>query len=176
MAEGVDIALHYGPYGRPGFISEELIGQTAVVVGAPSYVARLPPLMRPQDISQAVLLQHMKRTDGWAFWAADLGVDLAGNGSGLQFEHYYMIIQAAVAGLGLALVPRVIVEEELGAGTLVSLFGRSFASGSGYHVVFPEGARNDAKVQHFHDWLHLEAGTGQGEGGRGGGIEGGVLW
>ncbi|MFZ6761824.1 LysR substrate-binding domain-containing protein [Pseudoroseomonas sp. WGS1072] len=72
-----------------------------------------------------------------------------------------MIIQAPVAGLGLALVPRAIVKEELDAGTLVSLFGRSFASGSGYHVVFPGGAQNDAKVQHFHDWLHLEPARGK---------------
>ncbi len=49
-----------------------------------------------------------------------------------------MIAGAASAGLGAALVPRFLVEDELATGRLVVLFDRPLRSGTAYWYVFPE--------------------------------------
>lgn len=68
-----------------------------------------------------------------------------------------MISQAAASGLGVALVPKFFIEEELAAGTLVRLFDISLKLSSAYHFVYPENRTLRPVVNSFKAWLQEEA-------------------
>lgn len=75
------------------------------------------------DLARARLLVSRTRPAAWAQWleaAEQVGPDLAVADT---FEHFYLLIQAAKCGLGVANVPRMLVHDDLEAGTLVAPFG-----------------------------------------------------
>lgn len=157
-AEGVDAAIHYGNSDWPNVGSVRLTGEQVVVVGSRAYLRQLSPLRSPKDIRKAVLLQHMRRPNAWRDWMTGLGVEGANPLAGPRFEHYFMLIQAAVVGLGLALIPRIIIAEELQAGRLVAPFKTDFASHESYCLVYPNDKADDPKLRRFREWLVEEAG------------------
>lgn len=156
-AEGVDAAIHYSDNDWPDVASVRLMGAVATVVASPAYLRRLPRMRAPRDVANAVLLQHMRRAEGWRDWGTAQDVQGLNLSTGPRFEHYYMIIQAAVAGLGVGLIPRIIVEDELTAGRLVALFGEGVRCRESYCLVFSHSAAEDPKLRCFRDWLLAEA-------------------
>jgi DNA-binding transcriptional LysR family regulator len=75
-----------------------------------------------EAVSAAHLLASKTRPDAWSDWgrAAGLGTPFTPHE---YFDHFYLLIQAAVCGLGLAVVPRILVQEDLQSGKLVAPFG-----------------------------------------------------
>jgi DNA-binding transcriptional LysR family regulator len=64
-----------------------------------------------------------------------------------------MVIQAAMAGLGLAVLPRFLIQEELGSGRLVVAFDRPVTSRHAYYLVHPERKADLRRVVAFREWL-----------------------
>ncbi|WP_033474643.1 LysR substrate-binding domain-containing protein, partial [Bordetella bronchiseptica] len=77
--------------------------------------------------------------------------------AGPRFEHFYMIMQAAVAGLGVALLPRLLVKEDVSARRLLVPFESPFAGEDAYCLVYPAGKRSDPKLELLRRWLLEEA-------------------
>jgi LysR family glycine cleavage system transcriptional activator len=77
---------------------------------------------------------------------------------GPRFEQFAMVSQAAVAGLGLAIVPRFLIEEELRSGALVVPVDRPVSGSEGYYLVYPETRAQLPAVVAFRDWLLGECG------------------
>jgi LysR family glycine cleavage system transcriptional activator len=125
------------------------------VMGSPA-LCRKAGLKRPADVESQVLLQLSSRPLAWREWldAASLpGVD---GRQGPRFEHFAMVIQAAVAGLGLAVLPRFLVEDELRTRQLVVPFrGTTVRSGS-YWLAYPEAKKDLPALVAFRDWLLAE--------------------
>ena len=64
-----------------------------------------------------------------------------------------MVIQAAIAGLGLALLPRFLIQDELASGRLVVAIDRPVKSAHAYYLVHPENKADLQRVTAFRDWL-----------------------
>lgn len=156
-AEGVDAAIHFGDNDWPGATVIQLLGEQMVVVAAAAYLGGRGQVQAPRDVTRCVLLQHLRRPEAWWEWGAMHGIVDQRLRTGPRFEHYYMIIQAAMAGLGIGLVPRTLASEELAAGRLVGLFGAGVQSRESYCLVFAPGATEDGKLRRFQDWLIAEA-------------------
>ncbi|NVH71585.1 hypothetical protein FSB08_03245 [Paraburkholderia sp. JPY432] len=69
-----------------------------------------------------------------------------------------MLVEAARAGLGIALVPRFFVSHELELGELIVPCNLSLRSDKGYYLVYPECKQNMPLVQAFERWMLSEAG------------------
>ncbi|GAC1043770.1 hypothetical protein thsrh120_37740 [Rhizobium sp. No.120] len=67
-----------------------------------------------------------------------------------------MIIAAAIAGLGVALLPTYLIEDELKAGTLLPLFNLPMPTENSYYVVMPEKKQTKETATLFQDWLLSE--------------------
>jgi DNA-binding transcriptional LysR family regulator len=99
-------------------LGQEWIGP----VCTPDY-ARAMGLRTPGDLGRAVLLFTQTRPDAWRDWFeaaghADMAVEPRRG-----FEHFYLMIQAATFGLGVAVVPHMLVLNEVRTGRLVAPFG-----------------------------------------------------
>ena len=67
--------------------------------------------------------------------------------------HFYMLKQAAVNSMGVALIPRFHIEEQLADGSLVIPFSVSFTSPYSYYLLTPKSSNYPFKVQAFIDWI-----------------------
>lgn len=81
------------------------------------------PLARPEDLRGARLLATKTLPHAWADWLAAAGHEPMALPTHERFEHFYLLIQAAVCGLGVAAVPQMLVGDDLRAGKLVAPFG-----------------------------------------------------
>lgn len=69
------------------------------------------------------LLHTLSRPRGWADWARATGVDSAQLHQGQGFEHLYYLLEAALAGLGVAIAPQLLVADDVAAGRLLAPWG-----------------------------------------------------
>ncbi|PZU94499.1 MAG: LysR family transcriptional regulator [Chelatococcus sp.] len=156
--EALDAAIHFGEPVWPGARLHRLMGEEVVPVAAPSLVARLA-IREPADMLKAPLLQQSTRPRAWASWLEQQGLPPQRALMGPRFEQFAMVSQAAVAGLGMAIVPRFLVEEELRSGALVVPVDRPVSGAEGYYLVYPEARAGLPAVTAFRDWLLEECGA-----------------
>ena len=111
-------------------------------------LAQLPLLhLRPESRS---------RWFDWSGLFRALGIAETPSPGSLRFDNYTLLIQAAIAGQGVAIGWRHLVDELLAQGLLVRPDQRMASSRFGYYVVLPERKRRARLVQHFVDWLQDE--------------------
>ncbi|CAI1556220.1 LysR family transcriptional regulator [Serratia proteamaculans] len=110
---------------------------------------------QPQLSQDAVLLHSATRPDAWRQWAQVQGVALAGR-SEQRFDHFYFSLQAAVAGIGIAIGPWQQVRDDVASGLLCAPFGFS-SDGSGYCLLTPQEIRPGSALARLADWLQLTA-------------------
>jgi LysR family transcriptional regulator, glycine cleavage system transcriptional activator len=162
-AEPFDAAIHYGTASWPGAVTRHLMDEHTVAVCSPKFqVANR--IRKPADLVGATLLHQSTRAAAWADWFAEVGVDNSHPLRGPRFEQFAMISQAAVYGLGVALLPKLLIEGELEAGRLTILFSYSARSANSYYVAVPEGRSSTPTVTAFTQWI-LQASSSTSPGG-----------
>ncbi len=157
-AEPFDAAIHHGEPTWPGAVCEPLCGEAVVPVAAPALARRLRE-ESPRGLAAVTLLHQSTRPNGWRDYLAREGLEPEGAYRGFRFDQFAMIAGAAAAGLGVALMPRFLVEAELAAGSLEVVFDRPLSSGTGYWFVYPEAKAGFGLMRAFGRWLAAEAAT-----------------
>jgi LysR family transcriptional regulator, glycine cleavage system transcriptional activator len=157
LLEGnVDIAINMSVVNWPGTIADPLVTTPAIAVCSAEFKKRYR-LTAPQDLVAAPLIQHYSIPAAWSEWLAEMGVAHPAPLVGQQFDQFVLATQAAVAGLGIAVMPRLFVESELRAGALIEPFAEASQRTFTYMMFRPENRRQPA-LQIFKDWLLEEAG------------------
>jgi len=131
-----------------------LIGRDILVVCAP-HLAR--GIRSAGDLLRHPLLYHSSFPDNWNVWAGQAGVDMAGRRLGSGFDLVINMVDAARAGMGVAIVQECMVRDDLQTGQLVAPLDIRASTGRGYYLC---GRR--AQVAHpaselFSAWLLEEA-------------------
>lgn len=97
---------------------------------------------------------HTKtRPDAWSRWQEDAGQPQNDEAPTQTFEHFYFSLQAAVAGLGVAIGPCRLVCDDLEAGLLVAPLG-FVPDGTGYHLLAPARPEPGSPHETLANWLH----------------------
>jgi DNA-binding transcriptional LysR family regulator len=110
----------------PDVVVRELAVEDIGLVCSPEYM-RSTRLRSFEELATARRLAPCTRPNAWEDWASAFhyqGAELPVND---YFDHFYLMIQAAICGLGIAPVPRMLVLDDLRSGKLVAPFG--FAAG-----------------------------------------------
>lgn len=149
--EDLHAAIHYGRTDWPDTESTFLMREETVPVGAPSLLRERSP-QTPADLYEMPLLQLATRPSAWQEWFRVAGLDRPVP-VGMVFEEIATIAQATVAGLGLALLPRFLIEGELERGELQVVLDRPLQSSFAYYLVTPTDRADYAPVVAFRDWL-----------------------
>jgi len=126
-------------------------------VCAPSLL-RSRRTLAPQDLIDLPLLQQSTRPLAWQQWFDAAGVTAPLALAGPRYELFSMTAAAAAHGMGIALVPRLLVDAELASGTLVVACPRLLHGERSYYLVLPERAQASQALEHFCHWLQTTAG------------------
>lgn len=150
--EPFDAAIHYGLANWPATVAHHLMAEDTVPVCSQRYKSE-HRITRPTDLARAVLLHQTSRTDSWTQWFQMTGVTNAHAIRGPRFEQFTMIAQAAICDLGVALLPKLLIEEELSSRKLVLLFDRPIRSANSYYLVVPESKTSSLLAAAFTQWM-----------------------
>jgi len=156
-AEPFDAAIARGPQRAAGATAEPLMDERLVVVAAPALLPGGAPL-GDADLARLPLLQQSTRPDLWLDWFRDAGLDPRTILRGPRFEQFAMVIEAARAGLGAALVPEVLAAPSLAAGALRPASARTLPGAAPYVLVHPPQSAGLTAFAAFRDWLLETAG------------------
>jgi len=153
---GLDALLVYAQPPWPAdmqvhVLAEERIGP----VLSPHYVGfeRLRDAPASALLDEAVL-HTTSRPQAWPTWVDEQGLDPAALKYGQAFEHLYYLLEAAVAGLGVAIAPQPLVADDLRAGRLSAPWGFS-ATPAALALWVPRRAA-DGRAEQLAQWLRRE--------------------
>lgn len=160
----VDLALRYGSGRYADVHVEALMPEQVVPVCAPALLAGNRPLAEPADLLRHVLIHDESSLDDdqaptWPMWLKAAGVDHPDPERGLSFNQSALVIEAVLAGHGVALAKQALAQADLDAGRLVIPFAGGTRAGFAYWMVAPEAQWRQPKVKRFVDWLRQEAGV-----------------
>lgn len=153
-----DLAIRRGPLELPGYVTREFLVEREIPVCSPALLKRLP-LREVRDLKRHTLLSSAGRHLSWQRWLSEAGAQGLEPRGRQQFDHFYLTLQAAVDGIGVALGPRPVIDRELEAGRLVMPLPGPTVPSRAYYWLVPEGRANDPALRSFCDWLLEEVGS-----------------
>ncbi len=156
-AEEPDAMLRFGDGDWPGSLVDYLFGREVVLVASPDLVARHGGIGTVADLGRMTLLQHFQTPDLWTEFAEAAGARGVAPAHVVRYGFFGVMIQAAIAGLGIALVPEVFVAGDLAAGRLVNPLQLRCRSRNGYYLTVPLNRPASPALLAFREWLLAEA-------------------
>jgi len=174
--ESIDLAVRVGllpnsyPDGRKPRIDLQMVADWAgiqaiplmpdvmIAVCSPALLAgRDPGSIAPTDLRAYPFIHTSTRGSAWPDWFAALGLDYTDRPEDLHYGHFFMALQAALNGRGIALVPNAFVEEDLASGALVRLIERDVESAGHYYLLRRTDAGRNPAIARFVEWITAEA-------------------
>jgi LysR family glycine cleavage system transcriptional activator len=152
--EDVDMALRYGPGDWPGLTAVKLMDEEIFPVCSPRFNGGALP-KAPRDLADVVLLRDARQP--WSDWFKSIGLDLAEPERGPLYTEPSLVLQAAIAGQGVALARGALARPSIEVGHLVRLFPRGVRARFSYYIAYPPAAGAIPRVTAFRDWLLQQA-------------------
>lgn len=148
----VDVRLRYGRGHWHGVESTLLFREELQPVCSPKLLGSNPTI-RPSDLSRFTFLHNESRRQDWAEWLRQAGVPDLQPRDDLVFDELSIAYQAALSGVGVALVQTCYFKHEIEAGLLVAPFATRLRRDLGYYVTVSQELRNAERVRVFREWL-----------------------
>ena len=108
----------------------------------------------PEVLLSMPLLHTASRPQAWGEWAARAGVDPAGLQMGTGFDHLYYLLEAAVAGLGMAIAPEPLVADDIASGRLAAPWG-FVETDARWVLCTPRGGQN-RNISRLAEWIQKQ--------------------
>lgn len=142
-------AERIGPVCRPDLAP----GVTTPGVTTPGVTT--PGVTTPDGIAADVLLHTATRRGAWDDWRRVTGTTAVAD-SDQTFEHFYLTLKAAAAGVGTAIGPYALVHDDLVQGQLAAPHG-FVPDGTGYHLLSRRPPEGDSRIALLLSWLRGQA-------------------
>ncbi|MFM4825361.1 LysR family transcriptional regulator [Aeromonas bivalvium] len=153
---GIDLAIRRNDFHWPEDLHSQLL-----------FEERTGPVCQPGKVAQfferreegwalrpsAPRLHTKTRPSAWQAWRQHAGMSADEEVPGQTFEHFYFSLQAAVAGLGVAIGPYRQVCDDIEAGLLVAPLG-FVPDGTAYHLLAPAPPEPGSPHETLANWLH----------------------
>ena len=149
----VDLAIRYGAGPYPGLEVVKLMSESVLPVMSPELMAA-HPVNAPADLGVHVLLHDGspvadESCPDWVMWLAARGIRGFDASRGPRFNQSSLVIEAAVAGRGVALAKRALAQDDIDAGRLIAPMGIETSVDFAYYLVHPKAKGRLPQVKAF---------------------------
>lgn len=152
---GFDAAIHFEHPAWAGMHVHALMEEVLVPVCSPALLAGAG---KHVSLNALPRLHRRQNPDAWQRYAQEFGIALSNPAVGARFDLHSMLIEAAIAGLGVALVPRLYIAAEVAQGRLITPWPDSRSVTKRFCLVLPDPIELSASpMQAFAGWLLDEA-------------------
>jgi LysR family glycine cleavage system transcriptional activator len=156
--DGFDFAIRMSRAPVAGTAWIRLFGERLVPVCTPAYRASLTDAEGRFDLGRATLIHVTSVSEDWQTWLATAGVDAAtfeeiDLSGGLRFDTIQLAFEASMAGLGVALGRKPLVDRDLASGALIEAGPETVATETAYWMVSSDGADHRPDLLGFKRWL-----------------------
>lgn len=159
----IDVAISFGDGRFKHGEAHLLFGEEVFPVCSPRLLrGRQQPLPVSTLVDLPLLHLRPESRSRWFDWTGvfrAFGISEMPSSGSMRFDNYTLLIQAAIAGQGVAIGWRHLVDELLAQGLLCRVTDVTAVSALGYYVVLPERKRRARLVRSFVDWLQGELGS-----------------
>lgn len=139
LAADYDLIIRGGPDVYHGFEARFLRAESRLPVCSPALLQR-EPLADVTSFSRHTLLHVASMPRLWREWLATAGHGSLEPAATLTLDHFYLSIQAAIDGLGVAMAPSTLVDDDLRVGRLVAPFAAITLPARSYYAYTPLGS------------------------------------
>jgi DNA-binding transcriptional LysR family regulator len=154
-----DAALYAGTAAQvaawPGTLAILLMHEEVVPVCSPRLIAPKRKVAAAQ-VAALPLLQQSTRPYGWRQWFEAAGLRVENDLAGPRYELFSMLAMGAANDMGVALLPRLLIEAELARGELIVACDQPLQGERSYYLVVPDRKDENAALGRFKDWLLAE--------------------
>jgi len=147
----MDAAIHFGAPHWPGAELDLLMSEQVAPTCSPGLRER-HAFATPRDLLSAPLLYLESRPDAWERWFEAMGIAVT-EAPGMRVDQFALAAQAAISGLGVALLPQFLVRAELERGDLVLAIDATVPSDACYYLAWPSNRAGHAPLEAFRAWL-----------------------
>ncbi len=155
VEEGYDVAIRISRLADSALIAKKLSDFRLVLCATPEFIEMHGAPKTPNDLGDVpcIVDTNLMRRANWCFLddnGEEISVPVRGN---IEVNSPEVARRAALASLGMTLVPEFSIEEELKSGSLISLLEDRIPSGGGIYAVYPHRRHVPGKVRVFVDFL-----------------------
>lgn len=155
ITDNFDLIIRRYPMKRPGMACDRLMDDEAIAVVYPQMIQDLN-IQDPHDLLNGNLLHIKSRISAWPNWFRKAGIQSNETLKGQVFDHFFLSLEAAINGSGIALAPKAMVTLDLHEGRLENAFPDISIIGSGFYGLYNAQDRSAHNVKRFVDWISLE--------------------
>ncbi|MCK1516961.1 LysR family transcriptional regulator [Bradyrhizobium sp. 190] len=152
--EALDAAIHFGRRDWPG-IEMVLLRSEQVVPACSPELKKQYGFRAAGDLKNAPLLSISTRPNAWEQWFSAQNIAGA-SGQTMYFDQFATVSQATMVGVGIALLPTFLIQDELASGKLVRAIDLPMESAERYYLVWPPERSKHPPLIAFRDWLLAE--------------------
>lgn len=153
----IDLAIRHGLGDYPGLHSERLMAPVLIPVASPALLRGRRKIRQPLDCLQYTLLHDSERAD-WRLWLQAHGVVPPVEAQrGPALEDDLLLLRAAAAGQGIALVDDTHAREYLDEGKLVVVLDLPWPARFAYYLVCHPQVLERPVVAGFCAWMRRQA-------------------
>ncbi len=154
-SDGADVYIRRDPKQFSGLHGERFMSEFSLLVCSPK-LSHWKRLNSPQAVARSPRITMRSRADLWPKWFALVGQSEADASVPIELDNTILAIQAALEGLGVALIPRLFLHGLLESNSLVILPKTEAIDTGAYHLLGGQG-KPSTETAVFVDWLRTAA-------------------
>ncbi|MCP4336088.1 MAG: LysR family transcriptional regulator [Gammaproteobacteria bacterium] len=158
--EKVSLGIRRGRGNWSGYQSATIAREELLAVASPAYLAAqgVPRSLEDLGHHQFVHLEEPFRPrPQWRDWFQAFKLDYVDRGEGLRLNDYALVIQAAMAGEGIALGWRHVVDSLIKSRLLVPVVSQSWITGEEFHLIWSDKSTLTESARQVRDWIIEES-------------------
>lgn len=155
LKDDYDVVIRGGPDTFYGYSMRPFLSEERLPVCNPALLQRVP-LASPDGLRRHTLLHTSSLPRLWSDWLSSAQAPALKPAAALTFDHFYLTLQAAIDGIGIAMGPTALISDDLAAGRLVAPFAEPRLPSRSYCTYVPDEKVGNELVVQFRSWLERD--------------------
>ena len=149
IADGFDAGLRIADLPDSSLLARKIRDVTMYVVASPDYLQQHGEPHHPNELNEHRCLRYalLPRPDAWQFKHADLGEYFVEPHGPILVNNSDILRESVRSGIGIAIMPDFIVDDDLAQGTVRSILGDWSPPAVALHLVTPPGRLRPLRVR-----------------------------